>query len=150
MIRRLPISTLTHTFYPSTTLCQTSVSSTSQRKNGPSTSSVRTGSDSQGSAPSMHSPPRRRLFDAFVWIALASLILVTAAHLITKPPAMPAYTDVRAAWTPSEAWLYDRDGRLLDTDRVDFPRRPPGGGPVEGISPARPAAVVAAGDRRSW
>src|SRR3546814_5322914 len=71
----------------------------------------------------MHSPPRRRLFDAFVWIALASLILVTAAHLITKPPAMPAYTDVRADWTPSEAWLYDRDGRLLDTERVDFQRR---------------------------
>src|SRR3546814_191080 len=150
MIRRLPISTLTHTFYPSTTLCQTSVSSTSQRKNGPSTSSVRTGSDSQGSAPSMHSPPRRRLFDAFVWIALASLILVTAAHLITKPPAMPAYTDVRADWTPSEAWLYDRDGRLLDTERVDFQRRRLGWVPLKAIAPAVRDAVVKAEDRRFW
>src|SRR3546814_5134855 len=55
---------------------------------------------------------RFRLFDALAWIALASLILVTAAHLVTKPPAMPAYADVRAAWKPSEAWLYDRDGQI--------------------------------------
>src|SRR3546814_6995471 len=92
----------------------------------------------------MHSPPRRRLFDAFVWIALASLILVTAAHLITKPPAMPAYTDVRADWTPSEAWLYDRDGRLLDTERVDFQRRRLGSVPLKAIAPAVRDAVVKA------
>src|SRR3546814_15016646 len=66
---------------------------------------------------------RFRLFDALAWIALASLILVTAAHLVTKPPAMPAYADVRAAWKPSEAWLSDRDGRLLDTIRADFQDR---------------------------
>src|SRR3546814_11760079 len=79
---------------------------------------------------------RFRLVDALAWIALASLILVTAAHLVTKPPAMPAYADVRAAWKPSEAWLYDRDGRLLDTIRVDFQRRRLGWVPLKNISPA--------------
>ncbi|MBB5704999.1 penicillin-binding protein 1C [Sphingopyxis panaciterrulae] len=93
---------------------------------------------------------RFRLFDALAWIALASLILVTAAHLVTKPPAMPAYADVRAAWKPSEAWLYDRDGRLLDTIRVDFQRRRLGWVPLKNISPAVRDAVVTAEDRRFW
>ena len=66
---------------------------------------------------------KRRWFDALAWAALALLILATAAHLVTKPPAMPAYETVRADWKPSEAWLYDRDGRLLDSERVDFERR---------------------------
>src|SRR3546814_10157416 len=79
---------------------------------------------------------RFRLFDALAWIALASLILVTAAHLVTKPPAMPAYADVRAAWKPSEAWLYDRAGRLLATISVDFQRRRPARVPLKNISPA--------------
>ncbi|WOF43667.1 penicillin-binding protein 1C [Sphingopyxis indica] len=97
----------------------------------------------------MH-PPKRRLFDAFAWIALAALILVTAAHLVTRPPAMPAYADVRAAWKPSEAWLYDRNGRLLDTERVDFQRRRLAWVPLGDISPAVRDAVVQSEDRRFW
>ena len=62
--------------------------------------------------------PSRRLFDAFAWAALAALVLATIAHLLTRPPAMPEFAAVRAAWQPSEAWLYDRDGHLLDTERV--------------------------------
>lgn len=97
----------------------------------------------------MH-PPKRRLFDAFAWIALAALILVTAAHLVTQPPAMPSYADVRAAWKPSEAWLYDRSGRLLDTERVDFQRRRLAWVPLKDISPAVRDAVVRSEDRRFW
>jgi len=95
-------------------------------------------------------PPERRLFDAFAWAALAALILVTAAHLVTRPPAMPAYADARAAWQPSEAWLYDRDGRLLDTERVDFQRRRLAWVPLKDVSPAVRAAVVRSEDRRFW
>ncbi|WP_089216588.1 penicillin-binding protein 1C [Sphingopyxis indica] len=97
----------------------------------------------------MH-PPKRRLFDAFAWIAFAALILVTAAHLVTRPPVMPAYADVRAAWKPSEAWLYDRNGRLLDTERVDFQRRRLAWVPLGEISPAVQDAVVRSEDRRFW
>src|SRR3546814_5853117 len=63
---------------------------------------------------------------------------------------MPAYPDWRADWTPSEAWLYDRDGRLLDTERVDFQRRRLGWVPLKAIAPAVRDAVVKAEDRRFW
>ncbi len=95
-------------------------------------------------------PRKRRWFDAFAWAALALLILTTAAHLATKPPAMPAYEDVRAAWKPSEAWLYDRDGRLLDSERVDFERRRMAWVPLNDIAKPVRDAVVASEDKRYW
>src|SRR3546814_6836729 len=66
---------------------------------------------------------KRRWPDIVAWLALTALILTTIAHLVTRPPAMPAFDEVRADWQPSEAWLYDRDGQLLDSERVDFARR---------------------------
>lgn len=86
----------------------------------------------------------------FAWAALATLILATAAHLLTRPPAMPAYETVRADWKPSEAWLYDRDGRLLDSERVDFERRRLAWVPLKDISPDVRNTVVAAEDHRFW
>ncbi len=88
--------------------------------------------------------------DALGWLALATLILATAAHLLTRPPAMPAYETVRADWKPSEAWLYDRDGRLLDSERVDFERRRLAWVPLKDISPDVRNTVVAAEDHRFW
>ncbi|WP_422059150.1 penicillin-binding protein 1C [Sphingopyxis sp.] len=93
---------------------------------------------------------KRRWQDALAWLALAALILVTAAHLLTRPPAMPAYAAVRAEWQPSEAWLYDRDGRLLDSERVNFQRRRLAWVPLRDISPAVRDTVVAAEDHRFW
>ncbi|MDZ3830772.1 MAG: penicillin-binding protein 1C [Sphingopyxis sp.] len=84
------------------------------------------------------------------WAALAALILTTAAHLLTRPPDMPGYTAVRADWKPSEAWLYDREGRLLDSERVDFERRRLGWVALKDISPALRDAVVRAEDKRFW
>lgn len=88
--------------------------------------------------------------DAVGWLALATLILATAAHLLTRPPTMPAYETVRADWKPSEAWLYDRDGRLLDSERVDFERRRLAWVPLKDISPDVRNTVVAAEDHRFW
>ncbi len=95
-------------------------------------------------------PHKRHWFDALAWAALAALILTTAAHLVTKPPPMPAFGDVRAGWKPSEAWLYDREGRLLDSVRVDFERRRLAWVPLEKVSPAVREALVRAEDRRFW
>lgn len=95
-------------------------------------------------------PRKHRLRDALAWIALALLILVTAAHLATRPPPMPAFDDVRADWKPSEAWLYDRDGQLLDSERVNFERRRLAWVPLNDISPAVRTAVVQSEDRRFW
>ena len=98
----------------------------------------------------MGAPSKRRWFDALAWFALALLILTTIAHLATKPPAMPAFATVRADWRPSEAWLYDRTGQLLDSERVDFERRRLAWVPLKDISPAVRSAVVQSEDRRFW
>ena len=92
----------------------------------------------------------RRWPHVLAWVALAALILVTAAHLATRPPAMPAFEKVRADWRPSEAWLYDRDGQLLDSERVNFERRRLAWVPLKDISPAVRTAVVQSEDRRFW
>lgn len=93
---------------------------------------------------------RTRWQDILGWLALAALIFTTAAHLLTRPPAMPDYAAVRADWKPSEAWLYDRDGRLLDSERVNFERRRLAWVPLKDISPAVRDTVVAAEDHRFW
>lgn len=93
-------------------------------------------------------PPKRRLFDTFAWAALAALVLTTIAHLLTRPPAMPEFAAVRAAWQPSEAWLYDRDGRLLDTERVNFERRRGAWVPLKAIAPVVCDTVIASEDKR--
>ena len=98
----------------------------------------------------MDLPRKRRWLDALAWLALALLILVTAAHLLTRPPPMPAFAEVRADWQPSEAWLYDRDGQLLDSERVNFERRRLAWVPLKDINPAVRAAVVQSEDRRFW
>ena len=54
---------------------------------------------------------------------LAPFLLLALGWIATWPPAIPRYESVRAAWQPSESWLYDRNGRLLDSVRVDFSRR---------------------------
>ena len=66
----------------------------------------------------------------------------------TRPPPMPEFAEVRAAWQPSEAWLYDRSGVLLDSARIDFQRRRSAWVPLGRIGDAVPAAVIAAEDRR--
>ncbi|HEY0597698.1 penicillin-binding protein 1C [Sphingopyxis sp.] len=63
---------------------------------------------------------------------------------------MPAFDKVRADWRPSEAWLYDRDGQLLDSERVNFERRRLAWVPLDDISPAVRTAVVQSEDRRFW
>ena len=98
----------------------------------------------------MDLPRKRRWFDALAWSAVALLILTTAAHLATRPPPMPAYAAVRADWKSSEAWLTDRDGQLLDSERVNFERRRLGWVPLKEISPAVRDAVVQSEDRRFW
>ena len=80
--------------------------------------------------------------------AAATAVAALALWLATLPPALPDYAAVRAAWRPSEAWLYDRHGRLIDSVRVDFAVRRLAWVPLAEIAPALPRAVVAAEDRR--
>lgn len=95
-------------------------------------------------------PTRLRALDVLGWLALGLLILVTAAHLLTRPPPLPDFDEVKRGYTPSEAWLYDRDGKLLDSQRINFRYRRLEWAALRDIAPAVPEMVVRAEDRRFW
>lgn len=67
---------------------------------------------------------------------------------VTRAPALPDYAAVRAGWHPSEAWLYDRHGVLIDSSRVDYQARRLAWTRLEDVSPAAREILVAAEDRR--
>jgi len=71
--------------------------------------------------------------------------------LLTRPTAgVPEFSAVKAAWTPSEAFLLDRNGELLDQQRMDYAIRRFDWIPLEAVSPALTAAIVDGEDRRFW
>ena len=81
--------------------------------------------------------------------ALALVIgLFALADWLTLPPPLPSYAQVRAAYRPSEAWLTDRHGRLIDSSRVDFDRRRLAWTPLDQIAPDAAAMIVRAEDHR--
>jgi penicillin-binding protein 1C len=83
------------------------------------------------------------------WGLLAvPLIAVLILWLVTIPPLMPSYAKVRRGWQPSESWLHDRNGLLLDSIRVDFHKRRLGWLELKGIAPAVPRLLIANEDRR--
>ena len=87
--------------------------------------------------------PRRAL-------ALVGVVAVLGGGLdyTTRPPPLPDYATVRARWRPSEAWLYDRHGALIDSARVDFAARRLAWTPLSAIAPDARAAIVRAEDHR--
>ena len=83
-------------------------------------------------------------------LALVAVIAVSFGTLdyATRPPPLPGYAQVSARWRPSEAWLYDRQGVLIDSARVDFAARRLAWTPLDAVSAAARAVVVRAEDRR--
>ena len=76
------------------------------------------------------------------------LLGLLALFLLTLPAPLPTAARVTAAWQPSEAWLYDRNGTLLDSERVAFKARRLAWVPRRDISPALIETVIASEDRR--
>ena len=95
-------------------------------------------------------PPLKGRGYGAVAVILAVAALFGALDWVTRPPPLPTYAQVRAAWHPSEAWLYDRHGALIDSSRVDFAARRLGWTPLADISPVTRATIVAAEDRRFY
>ncbi|MFL9839705.1 penicillin-binding protein 1C [Sphingomonas sp. ST-64] len=85
-------------------------------------------------------------------IAIAAILSLAAVHVAidwsTLPPPLPSHRATVSAWKPSEAWLYDRNGRLLDSSRVDFQARRLAWTPLDKIAPAAVQAIAEAEDRR--
>jgi penicillin-binding protein 1C len=80
--------------------------------------------------------------------ALTPLMALGGLDLWTAPPPLPSYAEAKAAWQPSEAWLRDRNGRLLQTVRIDMAVRRLEWVPLAGVAPAVRQAVVQSEDRR--
>lgn len=88
---------------------------------------------------------RRRLLLA---AALLASCAAAALLLATRPAALPSPEQVRAAWRPSDSVLLDRHGAPLQELRLDFSVRRYEWTPLDQVSPALTAAVIAAEDRR--
>ena len=84
------------------------------------------------------------------WLVIALATALIVPGWLSTPPPLPSHAQLRAGWQPSEAWLYDRNGQLLDQIRVDYVVRRLGWTPLEAVSPAMREAVVAAEDRRFY
>lgn len=82
-----------------------------------------------------------------LWL-VPPLLTVIAFTLWTAPPAMPDYASARGDWRSSEAWLRDRNGRLLDMVRVDYSVRRLDWVSLDRIAPALRDAVIAGEDKR--
>ncbi|MEN3974189.1 penicillin-binding protein 1C [Emcibacter sp. SYSU 3D8] len=83
-------------------------------------------------------------------LALPALLLaaILVAHAIWPAAPVPSFEQVRDGYRPSEAWLLDRRGRVLDVKRVDFGIRRLDWVMLDGVSPALREAIVAGEDRR--
>jgi penicillin-binding protein 1C len=86
-----------------------------------------------------------------VRILLASVALLAAAAIALAWPAQaPDFAAVRAKFVPSDAFMLDRDGAVLDSTRINFDVRRFDWQPLDSISPALVAAVVRGEDARFW
>jgi penicillin-binding protein 1C len=82
--------------------------------------------------------------------AAAVLAPVLAVAWLVAPARVPSFDATRAAWRPSEAWLLDRHGAVLDRRRMDFEVRRFEWIALDEVSPALVDAIVAGEDRRFW
>ncbi len=87
----------------------------------------------------------KRLLSALMVAALAALV---SLYVITFPPLMPPPSAVIAAWQPSEAWLYDRNGALLDSARISYKARRLGWVSATTLPTTTKVTLIASEDRR--
>jgi penicillin-binding protein 1C len=85
---------------------------------------------------------------AVTWSGIGAAVALAALWLVTLPPLLPSYSRVAANWKPSESWLYDRNGTLIDSERVDFHVRRLGWVRLDDIAPVVADTVIASEDKR--
>ena len=77
----------------------------------------------------------------------AALLALGGLDALTRPPPLPSYAKVRGDWRASEAWLRGRDGRVLQTVRIDFAVRRLAWVRIDRIALPLREAVIASEDR---
>ncbi|TRW16912.1 penicillin-binding protein 1C [Glacieibacterium frigidum] len=82
------------------------------------------------------------------WAIAAGLAVAVILAIVTWPPALPDYPQVRAAWVSSEARLLARDGRVLEVVRADPKVRRLDWVPLTRIAAPLVDAAIAQEDRR--
>lgn len=82
------------------------------------------------------------------WAIAAGMVVAVILAIVTWPPALPDYPQVRAAWVSSEARLLARDGRVLEVVRADPRVRRLDWVPLARVAAPLVAAAVAQEDRR--
>jgi penicillin-binding protein 1C len=82
-----------------------------------------------------------------ILLCLLPFLALWLSSLLIHPPA---FDDIHARWTPSEAYLLDRNGEIIQTLRVDPSARRLDWTPLADISPALVNAIVLAEDRRFY
>ena len=90
----------------------------------------------------------RRLISARLFVVVLPFVVLSALWLATIPPLLPSRDRVVTTWTPSESWLYDRSGLLLDSQRVNFRARRLAWVALKDIAPTLIDTVIAQEDRR--
>jgi len=84
----------------------------------------------------------------------AALLAVLLAAALAAAPAHaadpPSFTQVRGAYVPSEAWLLDRRGEMLDSVRLDKSSRRLAWTALDDISPALRIALIKSEDQRFY
>ncbi len=90
---------------------------------------------------------KRLVVAAVVSVASAGAAL---ALMLTRPPAPPTFEATRAAWRPSDAWLLDRRGEVIDSRRIDHGVRRLQWTTLDETSPALIDALIRGEDRRFW
>ena len=82
-------------------------------------------------------------------LTIASLTLALAASAVASP-STPAFDDVREEWRSSYGVLLDRDGVVLEADRLDFDGLRDHWVTLEDVSPALQSAIVSIEDQRFY
>jgi penicillin-binding protein 1C len=81
---------------------------------------------------------------------LAPIAAIIALYALTFPPTLPDHDRVVSQWKSSEAWLYDRNGQMIESIRVDFATRRLAWTSIKSIAPVVKDTVVASEDKRFW
>ncbi|HLW25201.1 MAG TPA: penicillin-binding protein 1C [Steroidobacteraceae bacterium] len=94
---------------------------------------------------------RRPLMRAARALVLSGVALTSALVLfLASPVQVPSFDAVKGAYVPSDGWLLDRNGVVIDSRRLRFDVRRSAWVPIEVISPALVSAIVAGEDRRFY